>query len=67
MNTFYKGISVTGIHLLDWSLIRRKKNCDTNFVLRYDTCIYSLCIAIYRYIVTPLVVIDIKLKNKTEK
>ena len=40
---------------IEWkinSYIRRKKNCDMNFVLRYD--INSLCIAIYRHIVTPL-------------
>ena len=63
METFNKGITVTGIHLLDcncfktgneWKktveLEKRKTaiNCDTHFVLRYD--INSLCISIYRYI-----------------
>ena len=66
MKTISKGINFTGMHFLDLQLLQDKrwmKNeqfnekkgkvtiyYDTHFVLPYN--INSLCIAIYRYIVT---------------
>ena len=75
-------INVTGIHLLDLQL-QQDKNCMKNkqfnwkkgnhnllrygfIILRYDIN-STMCIAIYRYIVTPLQTADIKVGLGAEK